>query len=291
MTVSLNVDRLLEPVDRLIRKASARAILPRFRQLGDADVAEKTPGELVTIADQEMENLLTGGLLDILAGSRVVGEEATAANSAILEGMAHGLVWIVDPLDGTGNFAAGNAPFGTIIALATDGEVIAGWIFDPLADRMCLAVRGSGARVSHGGRPFETIRVPEVRSTPVASLAAQFMPAQLREAVTGAAAGRYELRPIPRCAVEHYWRLCIGENHLAMFQRTLPWDHAAGALLFQEAGGIVRRWNGADYRFHDDGLGILAAASGELWNEAAELLLGGNSHDGAGLHGLPLIRH
>jgi len=275
----------------LIRNASARAIMPRFRQLGEADVVEKTPGELVTIADHDMEELLTRGLLEILPGSRVVGEEACASDSAILDDMANGLVWIVDPLDGTANFAAGNAPFGTIIALADDGQIVAGWIFDPQAERMCVAVRGSGARVSHGGRPFSPLRVPDIQKAVIASLATQFMPADLREAVTEAASNEYELRPIPRCAVEHYWRLCSGENHLAMFQRTLPWDHAAGALLLQEAGGIVRRWNGADYRFHDDGLGILAAASEQLWNEAAGLLLGGQRDDGDGLHGLPLIRH
>lgn len=290
MTHSLDIDRLLAPVGQLVRDASARVIMPRFRQLAEADVVEKTPGELVTIADHEMEALLSEGLAGMLPGSRVVGEEACARDSAILDGMADGLVWIVDPLDGTANFAAGNAPFGTIVALADEGEIVAGWIFDPFADRMCTAVRGSGALVSHRGAPFETVRVPEVRAPVIASLATQFMPADLREAVTAAAAIHYELRPIPRCAVEHYWRLCTAENHLAMFQRTLPWDHAAGALLFREAGGIVRRWNGADYRFHDDELGILAAASEQLWDQAAELLLGGNRDGAGGLHGLPRIR-
>ena len=284
MTDRADIDALLAPVDRLIRKAAAEIIMPRFRQLGDGDIDEKTPGELVTIADRESEAMLTAGLLEILPGSRVVGEEAAAADAAHLEGMANGLVWIVDPLDGTGNFAAGNAPFGTIVALADEGDTVAGWIFDPLADRMCIAVAGDGARVSIGGRQFEPVSVPEASTPVVASLATQFMPPDLREVVTSAGAEAYDLRPIPRCAVEHYWRLCTGESHVAMFQRTLPWDHAAGALLFQEAGGALRRWNGNDYRFHDDGLGILAAASEKLWEDAARRLLGDT------VHALPVVR-
>lgn len=289
MNRSVDVGGLLGPVDELIRAASAQIIMPRFRQLGETDVDEKTPGELVTIADREMEALLGEALPALLPDSRVVGEEACAVDQSLLESMAEGIVWIVDPLDGTGNFAAGNAPFGTIIALAVDGEILAGWIFDPLADRMCIAVQGGGARVSNEGRTFERVRVPEPTSPVIASLATQFMPEGLRDAVTAAAADRYELRPIPRCAVEHYWRLCTGQNHLAMFQRTLPWDHAAGALFFSEAGGVVRRWNGTDYRFHDGQLGILAALSDELWDEAAAVLLTAG-HGEQALHALPVIR-
>jgi fructose-1,6-bisphosphatase/inositol monophosphatase family enzyme len=288
--VTVALDRLIAPVDALVRQVAADIVMPRFRQLAETEIIEKTPGELVTTADREAEAALSAGLLDLLSGSRVVGEEACAADPSPLRTMADGLVWIVDPLDGTGNFAAGNAPFGTIVALAEEGEVLAGWIFDPLADRMCLAMRGEGASVSHVGGAFEAVEVPNVSGQVIASLATQFMPADLRQNVTAAASEAFELRPIPRCAVEHYWRLCTGENHIAMFQRTLPWDHAAGALLFSEAGGTLKRWNGADYRFHDDQLGLLAASDDTLWQEAAELLLGGDAHSGR-LHGLPLVRN
>jgi fructose-1,6-bisphosphatase/inositol monophosphatase family enzyme len=291
VTARVDVVSLIAPVDALIREVAGSVITPRFRQLAEADIAEKSPGELVTVADREAEAALTTGLLALLPGSRVVGEEASAADPSHLEAMAQGLVWIVDPLDGTGNFAAGNAPFGTIVALADEGETVAGWIFDPLADRMSLGVRGAGARVSHGGGEFEAMQVPPAFPPMVASLATQFMPADLREAVTTAAAERFDLRPIPRCAVEHYWRLCTGENHVAMFQRTLPWDHAAGALLFTEAGGFARRWNGSDYRFHDGQLGLLAAASESLWQEAAALLLGGTNGADGSVHDLPVIGH
>ncbi len=63
---------------------------------------------------------------------------------------------------------------------------------------------------------------------------------------------------MPRCAAEQYPRLCLGQTDVAMFRRTLPWDHAPGALLFAEAGGHIARWDGSPYRPADN-----AGESGE----------------------------
>src|SRR2546430_166787 len=98
------------------------------------------------------------------------------------------------------------------------------------------------------------------------------LPAEVREEIVQSAERSFELRPIPRCAAEHYPRLCLGENDVALFQRTLPWDHAAGALLLTEAGGHIARWDGRPYRFYDNDVGILAATSESLWHKAASVL-------------------
>lgn len=262
-----------DPVAALIRKAAADAILPRFRQLRQADVAEKSPGEWVTVADRESEQILTEGLTDILPSARVVGEEACSTDPALLQGLGEGQIWIVDPLDGTANFASGHEPFGIIVALADRGETIAAWLYDPLADRLCFAALGHGAELSVRHQAPRPLRVPGDPERPIATLATQFMPAELRDQVVADAERVFDVRPIPRCAAEHYPRLCLGENHVAMFQRTLPWDHAAGALLLTEAGGHVTRWDGRPYRFADAGVGILAASSRSLWDRAAGILL------------------
>jgi fructose-1,6-bisphosphatase/inositol monophosphatase family enzyme len=268
-----DVADLQHRVSRLMRYAAQTAILPRLGQLQHAEIIEKTPGELVTVADRESEQILTEGLLAILPEARVVGEEACEADPTLLERMDEGLVWIVDPLDGTANFAGGMAPFGIIVALAERGEVVAALLHDPLGDRMCFAALGAGAWMSRGDGTPDRLNVSVPSGRPIASLATQFMPAHVRESVLQVAAGVFELQPIPRCAAEHYPRLCLGENHVALFQRTLPWDHAAGALLLTEAGGHVARWSGQPYNFHDDGVGILAATSVELWQRAADVLL------------------
>jgi len=272
---------LRDAVTTLLKRTAANAIMPRFRQLRRDDVAEKAPGEWVTVADRDSERLLAEGLTAILPSARVIGEESCAADASLLEGLEEGLVWIVDPLDGTANFASGHDPFGIIVALACEGETVAGWLYDPLTDRMCFAARGQGAEAFIGtqAQPLKISADPE---KPVATLATQFMPAALRDQVVAAAEEAFEVRPIPRCAAEHYPRLCLGENHVALFQRTLPWDHAAGALLLTEAGGHVARWDGAPYRFHDGGIGILAASTPKLWERAADVLLnGGLPHEQA----------
>jgi fructose-1,6-bisphosphatase/inositol monophosphatase family enzyme len=263
---------LKERVSALMRHAARTAILPRLGQLQHAEITEKTPGEVVTIADRESEQILTEGLLAILPDTRVVGEEACVIEPSLLEGIDEGIVWIVDPLDGTANFAAGHEPFGVIVALAENGVTLAGWLYNPVSDRMCHATLGGGASVSHGNETPRGVEELASGGPRIAMLATQFMSRPAEAAVVAAAAEAFDVQPIPRCAAEHYVMLARGENHVALFQRTLPWDHAAGALFLSEAGGVVSRWDGSPYRFYDDRVGILAASSEEMWRRARETL-------------------
>ena len=259
-----------ERVAELLRQVGRAIVLPRFRSLAAGEIEEKSPGELVTVVDRKAEAALGRGLSAILPEARVVGEEACAADASLLDGLDRGSAWVVDPLDGTANFASGKPPFGIIVALARDGVCEAGWLYDPLADRLCHAVSGGGAFVN-GAR----VRTPRSSPKPIATLATQFMAAEARARLTAAAAGCFALHPIPRCAAEHYPRLVSGACHVALFQRTLPWDHAAGALFLDEAGGKVARWDGSPYRFADGRAGLLAASTPALWQDAAERLLAG----------------
>jgi fructose-1,6-bisphosphatase/inositol monophosphatase family enzyme len=274
-------------VETLLRQVADTAIMPHFRQLRDGEISEKTPGELVTIADHKAEAMLEEHLATILPYSRVVGEEACAADPAVLDRLDGGLVWVVDPLDGTAHFAAGREPFGTMVALAADGRTIGSWIFNPVQNLMFTAALGEGAFVTNAEGMRQRLKTADPSGTPVAGLATQFMTPELREATTARGSEAFDLVPIPRCAAEHYPRLCRSENHIALFQRTLPWDHAAGALLLTEAGGYVARWDGTPYRFHDNRLGILAATSRKLWDEAAEILFAGGALFAGGRELLP----
>jgi fructose-1,6-bisphosphatase/inositol monophosphatase family enzyme len=250
-----------------MRDVAEQAVLPRFRNLAAHEVQEKEPGDPVTIADREAEQLLGAGLTAICPDARVIGEEACAAEPALLAGARDGLVWIVDPIDGTANFSAGTPPFGIMIALLDDGDTQASWIYDPLSHRLCHAVRGGGAFV--GG---QQIRVVPPAGRPTAAVTAFGEPEAILEARRARIAAQFSLMPMPRCAAEQYPRVCLGQTDVAMFRRTLPWDHAAGALLVAEAGGRIARWNGTPYRAGDDGVGLLAAATPELWEAAAALL-------------------
>jgi fructose-1,6-bisphosphatase/inositol monophosphatase family enzyme len=270
------VTSLTADVEALLRQVAATKIMPRFQRLQDFDVIEKSPGELVTTADREAEAMLADVLASLLPQSRVVGEEAATSDTSLLDHHDQGLAWIVDPLDGTAHFAAGREPFGTMVALAADGVSLGSWIYNPVRDLMFTASAGGGAFVRDSRGVKSRLRTGDPTGIPIASLATQFMTPRLRAETLERAGRAFELRPIPRCAAEHYPRLCRRENHVALFQRTLPWDHAAGALLFAEAGGHLARWDGSTYRFYDSKLGILAATSSKLWDEAAEVLFSGS---------------
>ncbi len=94
-----------------------------------------------------------------------------------------------------------------------------------------------------------------------------------RAAVQAHIAPHYELVDIPRCAAEQYPRLVLGQNDVAIFERTLPWDHAAGVLFVNEAGGKAARPDGSPYRVNDhDKPGLIGAASEALWEGLAARL-------------------
>jgi fructose-1,6-bisphosphatase/inositol monophosphatase family enzyme len=93
-----------------------------------------------------------------------------------------------------------------------------------------------------------------------------------REAVRQAVLPHYAVVDIPRCAAEQYPRLVLGQNDVSIFERTLAWDHAAGVLFLNEAGGKAARADGSAYRVDDARKGLLGAATPELWDQLAGLL-------------------
>ncbi|MEB3415203.1 inositol monophosphatase family protein [Alteriqipengyuania sp. WL0013] len=250
-----------------MRFAAERAILPRFRNLSDEDIVEKAADDLVTVADRETEEFLTEALRKLQPGVPVVGEEAVHADPSLI-GKLSGPCWIVDPIDGTHNFAHGKAPFGIMIALADAGEAVAGWIYDPLSGRFCHARRGEGAFIGE-----KRIAAQVTGETPpVAAISVIFLDQARREAVEAHVAPHYRVVETPRCAAEQYPRLALGENDVSFFERTLAWDHAAGALWVNEAGGRIARPDGSPYRVDEpDRTGMIGAASPALWDGLAEL--------------------
>lgn len=254
----------------LLRFAGQRSMLPRFRALADDEIEMKGENDPVTVVDREIEAFLSDALQKLAPGVAVVGEEAVAADESIMEALS-GPCWIVDPLDGTANFTQGKPPFGIIVALADAGEAVAGWLYDPLADRLCHAKRGEGAFVD-GNR----ITARETGETPpVAAISRMFMTDAERERVDNCIAPHYRMVDIPRCAAEQYPRLALGQNDVSSFNRTLAWDHAAGVLWLNEAGGKAARPDGSAYRVDESGrTGLIGAASPATWTDFVERFYG-----------------
>ena len=259
---------LHEPVVALMREVGRDIIMPRYQNLRAEDVSEKAVDDFVTIADKESEIRLAEGLADILPEAGIIGEEACAADPTILERAGQGLNWIIDPIDGTGNFAAGKPPFGIMIALADAGATLAGWILDPLTGRLCHAILGAGSHID--GQQVHARESGD--DMPVAALAVYFMTPEERADIQRRSAGQFALVDIPRCAAEQYPRLVLGQNDVSVFSRTLPWDHAAGTLFLNEAGGCCQRLDGSPYMVGDLRRGLLGASSPRLWELAADKL-------------------
>ena len=250
----------------VMQDAATRAIMPRYQSLAAHEIDAKAADDVVTIADKEAELILAEGLSKLLPEAAIVGEEAAHADPALLDRLGNALCWIIDPVDGTNNFAAGKPPFGVMVALAEAGETIAGWIYDPLSGRLCHAHRGGGAFV---GEERITARSTG-ENPPIAAISLVFMDPAQREAMKAHIAPHYTLTDIPRCAAEQYPRLVLGVNDVSIFERTLAWDHAAGVLFANEAGGKAARPDGRAYRVDEAHLpGLIGAASEALWEEMA----------------------
>ncbi|HEX5657816.1 MAG TPA: inositol monophosphatase family protein [Polyangiales bacterium] len=262
---------LLDEVEDVMRTVASQVIVPRFGALAHGDVEDKGDGDLVTVADREAEQLIAEALLDLLPGARVVGEEQTARQPDLLERLDQGDVWLIDPLDGTGNFVEGTPCFATMIALLSKGETVAAWLLDPLTDKMARAERGAGAWFG-GQRMYADIDAPAAENLRGAVLV-KYMPRALREHVQDRLPRISEALPGTRCAGAEYPAIATGQQDFAVFWRTLPWDHAPGALFVTEAGGVAARFDGAPYRVADERAGLLVARNRAIWDEAQRALL------------------
>jgi fructose-1,6-bisphosphatase/inositol monophosphatase family enzyme len=147
--MSLLADADIELLRDILREAGETEIMPRFRTLASGDVTEKKSSiDLVTDADLLAEKRITARLRDRFPGALIVGEEASETNPGLIAALADAdLAFAIDPVDGTFNFASGLPVFGTILAVVSKGETIAGLIHDPVLGDTLVASKGAGARV------------------------------------------------------------------------------------------------------------------------------------------------
>lgn len=264
-------DDMMDAVGLILRRAVVEAIIPRYRNLAEGDVHEKTPGEITTLADHEAEEIITRELLNLRPGSRVVGEEASSQDGSLTEHLADDVVWLVDPLDGTSNFAAGRGPFAVMVALLVSGEIVASWMLDPISDQLFLAERGAGAFA--GSNRISTAQDSPGAPNLCGVVATRFMPSDMQSEMKIRTQKMSNLLPLMLCAGTEYPDVAMGERHFALYWRILPWDHAPGALFLAEAGGWVARPDGTPFKVTDPRPGLLVARNKSVWRDAAAALL------------------
>ena len=243
--VSVNPD--IDAVTVLIAQVSADLVLPRFRSLRAGDVSSKAgfgdTEDIVTVVDREVETALTDGLRSIVEAP-VLGEEAAAADRSILDRVhADGYLWVVDPLDGTRNFASGSDGFGVMVSLVRDRQVRASWVYLPVRQEAFVAESGSGAFLNG-----QRIRVATAAHDPLrATLFVRFMPEARRTVVLARLDGRYVQAASCGAAAVEYTDVLRGRKDFVVYYRLLPWDHGAPAFVLTEAGGAATHLDGSAY--------------------------------------------
>lgn len=274
--MTIDVARFADLV-QLLREVGAAEVMPRFRRLGPEAVRTKSgPLDLVTEADEAAERAITAGLRARFPGCAVVGEEAATADPSLLAQLPGAeLAFIVDPIDGTSNYAAGVPLFGIMLAVLRRGEVIGGAIVDPVTGEACLALRGEGAwsEAADGTRQDLRVAAPVAVSRMTGAASWRYFPAPRRERIL---AGLPHLAQVWdfRCAAHVYRMVAGGHCHFVLFNRLLPWDHAAGWLLHREAGGYSARLDGSPYSPSLTTGGLICAPDRASWEALHETLLG-----------------
>lgn len=270
-------------VEALLREAADQIVMPLWRNLGRDDVSEKSAGDLTTSADTRCEAFLASHLRRLIEGSLVLGEESVHDDPDLLAALqTDAPVWVIDPLDGTRYFAAGEPKFAIMVCLIQAGVTIGAWSLNPLdgvltsAERGCGAFQeggavGKGERVAAGSsrQVRESTRLvvdpsplPLDRARGVAMT--WYLPDALKPTAE-AAKDSFQFIERTRCAGYNYPSFAKNELQFLFFYRTLVWDHAPGVLIAQEAGGFVRRLDGTEYSPVDDRKGLLCANNPETW--------------------------
>lgn len=230
------------------RKA-ARGLQRDFGEVENLQVSLKGPANFVTAADRKAEKVLFEELSKARPGYGFLMEE-----SGVVEGSDKSHRWIIDPLDGTTNFLHGIPMFSISVALEREGQLIAGLVYNPIADEMFIAEKGQGAYLND-----RRIRVSVRRDLPQAVVATgiphigrpdhEGFLAELKTVMNEVAGMRrmgsaaLDLAYVAAGRFDAYW-----ETNLA------AWDIAAGIVLVREAGGFVTDMKGREDMLNTGGI-------------------------------------
>lgn len=254
----------------LVRRAARAEIMPRFRNLSQAEINAKTsPQDLVTEADIGAEAMIARGVQKLVPHALVVGEEA-ASRDRKLQGKLQDaeIAFLIDPVDGTWNFANGLTMFGVIVAVTRFGKPVFGLLYDPVMDDWIIADEANGTL--HGGRrrPERPVKVSEGGSD-LSGLSGfvhiKLMP-EGKRAELAASLPEFANTHILRCSCHEYRMLAQGAVDFALCGILQPWDHAAGIVACQQAGGVARMLDGRDYTTGLTEGYVLAAPNQATWD-------------------------
>ncbi|RBP83425.1 inositol monophosphatase [Marinomonas rhizomae] len=269
----------------IVRRAGQEIVMPSFRQLSAADVDTKSSlTDLVTIADKASEAFITTEIQQAFPGWAIVGEEAVAEDPSTTDKIATAQTCvIIDPIDGTWNYAHGSPEFGLILAVVVKGVTRFGLLYDPVNDDWIYANLGEGAffqrtAMDEKGKhqtPAQAplaLRLNDTTETDLDKLfgimSVNSYTGQKKQDFALKASRFVRINNLPSCPA--YRQIAQGHFHFSLTYKMLPWDHAAGVLVHTEAGGICRTLENKDYSPSTLDGEMLAAQSEQQWQALAE---------------------
>ena len=220
-----------------LRNCAEKIILPGYQRVASS---RKPDGSIVTSADLDSQNFLQDQLARRYPDIPLLGEEMSAAQQQrVLD--SSDLLWCLDPLDGTSNFAAGVPVFGISLALMDAVGTLQAWIHDPMRRDLYTARRGAGAFLN--GKPLRAREAPALLATVgvvdykrlTRELALRLLTQQ----------PFHSQRNFGSCVLEWSW-LAAGRYHFYLHGAQQLWDRAAGSLILHEAGGQMSTLDGSD---------------------------------------------
>jgi len=213
-----------------LRRLARAELLPRFRHVS---AEKKADGSLLTEADEAMQRACQRFLHDNWPELGFLGEESTPEEQAAALQSSTGC-WVLDPLDGTTNFAHGCPLFATSLALVQQGEVVLGLVYDPVRDELFAARKGRGATLND--TPIHVNDHIESLSDALALIDFKRLPGPLAARLATQAPYASQ-RNIGAVVLDWCW-LAAGRGELYLHGGQGLWDYAAGQLILHEAGGV-----------------------------------------------------
>ena len=258
---------------RELRSAVRTHAWPLFGRIEPEDTAAKAHVEdLVTAADIAVEAHLTRLLNERMPEAMVLGEEAVSRGEVKpADLMDAPLSVILDPVDGTWNFAHGLPMWGSILCVAEAGRPVLGMIHLPVLDLTLGAARGEGLFCYRGEEAAPVpLRMPQGAGVS-GQIPLMLYPEERRArlAAAGLSMGRIGSW---RCAAQEYVGLATGAVDYVISCSLNAWDHAAGMLIAQESGGAARLLDGREFVAGMTGGNVLSARSEAVWERAAGVL-------------------
>lgn len=222
---------MLTKVQDIIADTAREEILPRFERVG---ASVKQDGSIITEADLAVQNRIQTALQSQWPQIGFVGEEMSAAEQQQQFAEAEHGVWVLDPLDGTRNFAATVPVFSVSLALIKNREIALGVVYDPLRHEMFGAVKGDGARLNNEPLKVKPSTLPLQKCMGVIDFKRLNKDLACRLAQQPPYSSQ---RSFGSVALDWCW-IAAGRGHVYLHGWQKLWDYAAGWLILHEAGGF-----------------------------------------------------